>query len=58
MNLIALTSAQNPLRADNFNMQLNTDLSETGSIGKSVNVLLISIKPKIKIVYGLERYKR
>ena len=45
MNLIALTCAQNPLRADNFNMQLNTDLSGAGLI---VNQFLISIKLKIR----------
>ena len=45
MNLIALTCTQNPLKDDNFNMQLNTDLSGTGLI---VSQFLISIKPKIR----------
>ena len=45
MNLIALTCAQNPLRADNFNIQLNTDLSGTGL---TASQFLISIKPEIR----------
>ena len=45
MNLIALTCAQNPLKADNFKRQSNTDLSGTGLI---VCQFLMSMKPKIR----------
>ena len=45
MSLIALTCVRNPLRADNFNRQSNTDLSRTGLI---VSQFLMSMKPKIR----------
>ena len=45
MNLIALKCPQNPLRADNFTMHLNTNLSGTGLL---VSQFLISIKLEIR----------